>query len=550
MKVLLVALNSKNIHKAPALWCLKAYCEKQNPTAAIALREFSINEPPGRLIGEIFRSGADVVSFSCYIWNIELVNKIAPEVAKLLPGAHIVLGGPEVSFENDFSSFPFAHFIIKGAGEEAFSALLQRIENRIAGEKQLIAAGERGYFSRYPSPYTEDYFQSFSQDMPIGRMLIYYESTRGCPFSCAYCLSSVSEGVQALPLERVFADLRLLVERGAKCIKFVDRTFNANKARAAEIFAFLEGLETGCAFHFEVAADLFDDALLMLIAALPKGRAQFEIGIQSTNEQTLCAVSRKTDIDKAFRNIKRLVAMQNCHVHVDLIAGLPYEVVETFAKAFDACFAVRPHMLQLGFLKLLKGSRLRDESEGLSYLYSNFAPYEVLKSNAMGPDELLFLKEIEEVFDKFYNTGMFPNTIDFAAGRLFASPFSLFGALAEFCRGKNIKLSLKYSYALLLEFLRERTGFETAAHYIKLDCLTFDPKGMLPDAIPQNRRKDIERELRHSRGFRNVRAEYFELDDALRVFVYDEKDRITKAHRVLLVDTNGENKTGDAQDEL
>lgn len=534
MNVLLIALNARNIHKAPALWCLKAYCEKENPDVGVRLLEYSMNEPPGHLIGEIFRHGGDVIAFSCYIWNIELVRKIAPEIKKLLPASRIVLGGPEVSFESDFSAFPFADFILKGAGEESFSALVKAIANETAGERRLMDSIQTQPFAGYPSPYTEDYFRSFSNDMPISQMLIYYESTRGCPFSCAYCLSSVTEGVSSLPLERVFSDLRLLVAKGAQCVKFVDRTFNANKARAAAIFAFLADLDTNCVFHFEVAADLFNESLLAAIAALPKGRAQFEIGIQSTNEQTLCAVSRKTDIDKALKNIHRLVAPKNCHVHVDLIAGLPYDTVATFAQAFDACFSVRPHMLQLGFLKMLKGSKLREESEAYRYLYQDFAPYEVLKSNTMGPNELLFLKEVEDVFEKFYNTGMFQHTVDFAVSQLFETPFALFSALAEFCRGKNIRRSLKNSYALLLEFLAGYTDFAAAAHYIKIDCLTFDPKGMLPDAIVQNRRKDLEKELRHAKGLQNIRMEYFEYDDTLRAFVYDEKDVITKAHTVFL----------------
>lgn len=535
MKVLLIALNSRINHKAPALWCLKAYCESKYPYMDIEIREYNINDPEGWLIGEIYLTGADLIAFSSYIWNIELVKKIGPEIAKLLPDSSIILGGPEVSFEEDFSELPFADYILKGAGEEIFSTLLFDIHKGRAEPKSIIDAGNKVTdFSKYPSPYTEEYFQSFTKQMPIDKMLVYYESSRGCPFSCAYCLSSVSTGLFFLPLERVFREIKLFVSKGVKTLKFVDRTFNAVPERAKKILEFISSLDTDCTFHFEVAADLFTDELFSVIAALPKKRVQFEIGIQSTNEDTLCAVSRKTDTPKILANIRRLLENQNCHVHVDLIAGLPHDDVQSFAEAFNACFEVRPHMLQLGFLKLLKGSKLRKESGKYEYIFQDFAPYEVQKSNVMSISQLLFLKEIEEVFDKFYNTGMFSNSIFHAAEHIFQSSFELFSALALFCRGRHIRLSLKNSYTLLFDFLREHTKPEIAAHYIKLDCLTYDMKGSLPDDIKENRHKDIERDFRFVQGYRNVRAEYFDLDKTMRIFIYDDKDSITKEHKILI----------------
>lgn len=518
------------------MWCIKAYCDNNAAGCEFAVYESHINEPIGNIIGEIYKTSPDVIGFSTYIWNTDQVVKMTGAIKKILPACIIVLGGPEVSFETNLENYPSADYLIQGAGETAFSQLTHSIAKGIAPQKKVIK-GDNSDFSDFPSPFTADYFQSSQTNAmaSVKNQLVYYESARGCPFNCAYCLSSVTQGVQYLPLQRVKDELDLLLSQGAKCVKFVDRTFNVDKNRMAEILEYIHSLNTDCTFHFEVAADLFDKRLLRIIAAMPVNRVQFEVGIQSVNPQTLAAVSRKTNLEAALENIRVLSAMNNCHVHVDLIAGLPYETKKTFALAINRCLVARPHMLQLGFLKMLKGSELRKQEEELDYLYTDYAPYEVLKSNAMSTAELLELKGIERVMDKFYNSGMFVNSLQYAASRLFETEYDLFRLLGEYCEGiGSIKVSLKNSYTILLGFLLRYGEKDEAEHYIKLDCLTFDAKGLLPEGVKPLRDTAAEAELKNKPEYKkkNIRVERFGFNNKKYLFVYNDKDPISKAYTV------------------
>lgn len=544
IKALLVTINAKNIHKALAPWCIKAYCGQYATGCEIAVQESNINEPAGDIIGSIYEALPDIIGLSAYIWNVELVIKIAGTIKKLLPSSIIVLGGPEVSFEESLDAFSFADYIIQGPGEVAFGELIESLATGKACSKRLIT-GSSKMFCDFASPFTQEYFASFKTDRmaSIENQLIYYESSRGCPFKCAYCLSSATQGAQYLPLERVKAELDLLLSHGAKCIKFVDRTFNADKNRAAEILEYIANLKTDCTFHFEAAADLFEMDLLHIISAMPLNRVQFEIGIQSVNPQTLSAVARKTQTKKALSNIRQLIAMKNCHIHVDLIAGLPFETVETFAEAVNQCLATRPHMLQLGFLKMLKGSAIRNQSAKYDYLYTEYAPYEMLRSNTMSAGDLFMLKGVERVIDKFYNSGMFINSLQYAAEKLFDTEFELYKKLNDYCVDiVNIKVSLKNSYTILLGFLQFYGPKDEAEHYIKLDCLTFDVKGLLPDGISRCRDKDTEGQFRSRPEYKaiNIRVEDFKYDNKKRLFVYDIKHPVSKAFRVMELQENGQ----------
>ena len=528
MKILIAALNSKNIHKSPAPWYLKAYFEKQIPGYTVDVYENSVNDNINSIIADIYGYAPDVVGFSCYIWNIEYFVKIGAVIKKLLPSVVIVLGGPEVSF-CDIKDYPFADYLIKGAGEKAFYALLKDLsEGRKTDAENIMP------FAGLPSPFTADYFDSFKKSgMGIANQLVYYESSRGCPFCCSYCLSCALDGVEYLPLSRVFDELRLLLKNGARCIKFVDRTFNSHRERAFEILNFIYNLETGCVFHFEVSADLFDERLLQLIEKMPVTRVQFEIGIQTTNKKTLECVSRKTDLDLAFCNIERLVKMKNCHIHVDLIAGLPFDNFDTFSDSIDRCFSVYPHMLQLGFLKMLKGSKIREQAGFFGYEYADFPPYEAVKSNALTFEEIALLKGIEAVIDKFYNSGLFYNTVRFAMEELFDGGTAFFGALALFCKKNGgIKVTLKNAYTLIMNFLLQYAHMEQVCHYIKLDCLSYDTKGLLPDAIAANRDKAAEAKIKKEKGYKKVRVEFFEYDSVTRVFVYDIKNPVDMSYLI------------------
>lgn len=539
MKVLLTALSAKHIHKALAPWCLKAYCDNILSDVKVVVQEHTINDHINEIAQAIYTENPDVVGFSCYIWNIEQVEKLAALVKIYLPKCTIVCGGPEVSFASNTLEYPWADYIIEGAGEVSFAQLILKLKQGNMPKGKILPQLCSMSFDKFPSPFTREYFESFAEGKmgSIENQLVYYESSRGCPFSCGYCLSSVTDGVQYLPLERVKQELRLLVEKGAACIKFVDRTFNAKKQRAKEILLFISALNTSCTFHFEVAADLFDDEMLSIIEKMPTERTQFEIGIQSTNLKTLEQVQRKTNLEKVFNNIKALTGMGNCHVHIDLIAGLPFDTINTFAKAIDACYGLNAHMLQLGFLKLLKGSALREQAQRWAFVYDPFPPYEIIKNHVLSVEEIMHLQQIERVIDKFYNTGMYKHTISFAVGRLFNSPYQFFSELADFCKGRQIKQSLKNSYAFLAEFLLPYGRREEILHYIKLDCLTFDFKTQLPEIIPQKRARQAEAEFKYdNKGkFKKIRAEYFPFDEKTRIFIYDEKHLISKMYPHIIV---------------
>ena len=536
MKVVLADLSAKNIHKTLAPWCLKAYCDEYVDGCEIVVQEYTVNDNVGKVVNNIFQSNPVVVGFSCYIWNVEYVVKVAMSLKKYLPECVIILGGPEVSFETDCGNYPFADYIVQGAGEKAFADIINEIQSGNISRGVVFKSCSDYDFEELPNPYTEAYFGSFAlgRMLSIENQLVYYESSRGCPFACAFCLSSTFCGVKELTLERVFSDIGILLKNGAICIKFVDRTFNANKLRAKRILEFIFSLETDCIFHFEIAADLLDLEMLQIISLMPKKRVQFEIGIQSVNEATLAEINRVMNIGSALQNIETLAGFGNCHIHVDLIAGLPFETMESFAKGIDECVKLKPNMLQLGFLKLLKGTKIRENSESYGYVFNDFPPYDVFRSDDMSFADIIGLKSIEEVVDKFYNSGMFARTVDYAIDNVFGgSAYKMFCELADFCECKNLKVSLKNAYTMLLNFLYKYVERTVAEHYIKLDCLTFDSKGMLPDGIAVLRDKAAEREFKRSSGHTNVRVEYFEYDDKTRVFVYGEKSGLGEDYRVV-----------------
>ena len=568
MKTLIVAINAKLYHKALAPWCLKSYCDDRG-FCDVEVIETNIGENAMDVAGKIYERKAKVVAFSCYIWNIDLVARIGELLKKVMPDAVIVLGGPEVSFcEED--EFPFADYVIRRAGEEAFYNLLATLEaggscntrscqgdgtlvsHALRATKSASAAFESGTnrnhdyhsslsFASLPSPFSAAYFDSFSANpLPVGKQLVYYESARGCPFSCSYCLSSTEKNahVQYLPVERVKKELAALVGHGAKIVKFCDRTYNANTARAKGILEFILSLETDCAFHFEAAGDLFDDKLLKTIQKMPPGRAQFEIGIQSVCEEVLKATGRKTDTVKTFAAAEKLVAFGNCHIHLDLIAGLPGETLNSFAAAVDRCINAGAHVLQLGFLKMLKGSRIRREAMDFGAVFSDFTPYEVLKTNTLSFEDIQKLKRIENVIERFYNSGAFACTLRYAFS-LFASPFDFFVRFADYLeqsgQGAEYKSSLKTAYTLLYDFLSgvgaRAEILRKGGHYIKLDCLSSDPKGAsLPDAVLHARNRELEQEYKKKLGkSAKFRIEYFEFDGRTRLFLYDGEKNF--AHR-------------------
>jgi radical SAM superfamily enzyme YgiQ (UPF0313 family) len=443
LRVFLVDLSAKHIHKSPALWCIKAYCGQHVPFADISVGEYTVNDPVNSVLDGIYTARPDVIGFSCYIWNIELVIKLARAVKSLLPGCVIVFGGPEVSYGN--SSYPCADHVIKGAGEAAFADYLHGIAGRPAPERRCP--------EELPSPLTQDYFDSFAAGkmLSIKNQLVYYESSRGCPFSCSYCLSSATSGVRYLPLERVLSEIDLLSEKGAGIVKFTDRTFNADQKRAAAVLRHILTLKTNCAWHFEADAALFDRELLSLISSMPPGRVQFEIGIQSLNPETLRAVCRETDIDAALENIRKLISYGNTHIHLDLIAGLPHETLSSFKEGVDRCLSLRPHMLQLGVLKMLKGTRIREESGKYGYVYSQDPPYQVFSNNTLSYGDIMEIRRIAQVIDRFYNKGILAG---YAADGIYTNGSEFFSRLAlSFGPGGYRNMSAKNAHEFIKTFL-------------------------------------------------------------------------------------------------
>jgi len=550
-KVLLMSVDAKHFHKPLAVWQLKAFVDNKGKgeNFLVEVLETNINEPIDEIVRRICFSGAEVVGFSCYIWNIEVVRKIGELVKKLLPNAKIILGGPEVSFEKDLSNFKFADCIIRGAGEIAFFDILQKIKNGerlpaiIQGEefkppRPLVHPSKGGEFydgtncgfAEFPTPITSHYLNSFKTDkLPIDKKLVYYQSVRGCPFNCAFCLSSASAGILELPLDRVKSELLQLVEAGVKVIKFVDRTFNANKNRAIELLQFIGTLDTDCVFHFEMSPDLFSEDLFKAIKKLPKARVQFELGIQSTNPDTLKAVERKTDTKKALKNIEKLVGFNNCHIHISIVAGLPFETLNTFKDAVNACIATKAQAVQLGFLKLLKGAKINDLKFGA--VFASFPPYEAYKTDTINLDDFAILKRVEKAIDRFYNSGGFSETISYAIQKLFTGAFDFFNSFALFLEQKGLafNMSLNCAYSVLREFLIKLGGNTLEIdHYIKLDCYSFDRGGLsLPNSIKRNPDKALEKTLKQNYSKNTpITVEAFLFDNTKRLFIYDKKDKI------------------------
>jgi len=502
MKTVLIALNSKYIHSSLAPWYLKAACG--DGCGEVIVVERTINDNIENILGEIYSLKPDIAAFSCYIWNIGKVLRLAENLKKVLPSVKIVLGGPEVSFDavKIMEENIFIDYIITGEGETGFKALLTTLKDlKDEPEKSLLSSIEGlvyridgNVFSNnpgtlikdldlLPSPYTDEMLASIS-----GRV-VYFESSRGCPFSCSYCLSSTIDGVRYFSLDRVKSELLKLIKAGVKLVKFVDRTFNCNKARAKEIFKFVieHGEET--VFHFEAAADLFDDEMIEILSQAPAGRIQFEIGIQSTNMRTLAEVDRVSNLDRVFDNVRKLRQPGNIHLHLDLIAGLPFEDFYSFKTSFNGVYSLKPHNLQLGFLKMLKGSKIRREAHKYSYVYRNYPPYEVLGNGFINFGEITILKGIEEVLERYYNSGRFVRTLEYVISRYFSSAFDFYHSLYEYCKGRgwlNNPVSSRQLYSIFMDYINTTVAADEYGlinELLKLDFLASDGNNKLPEGI-------------------------------------------------------------------
>ena len=498
MRFLLCGINAKYIHSNLAIFSLKAYADRKKiPGAEIILKEYTINNYVEDILQDLYEAKADVIIFSCYIWNISFVRELAAELKKVSPAVKIWAGGPEVSYAaNKFlMENPAFDLIMQGEGEEVFSELIRFVvedkdfagednvyptnyidmsklqklqgiavrdfsgeaalgnaESNIENKTKIINTGFATLMDMDTIPFVYEDFHLFEHK------ILYYETSRGCPFCCSYCLSSVDKTVRFRSLPIVKKELDAFLEAKVPQVKFVDRTFNCNRQRAIDIWSYLVEHDNGITnFHFEISSDLLGEEELELFAKMRPGLIQLEIGVQSTNGETVDAIHRHMDLEKLFHYVDRVHDLGNIHQHLDLIAGLPYENYERFGVSFDDLYAHEPDQLQLGFLKVLKGTVMEEEVKKYSILYRNQPPYEVLGTKWLSYDEIILLKGVEELVELYYNSGQYTLTLKYAVP-FFESPFRFYEMFSAWYRGKGyhkLNHNRLEKYNILREFLRE-----------------------------------------------------------------------------------------------
>jgi radical SAM superfamily enzyme YgiQ (UPF0313 family) len=526
-KILAVAINSKFVHTNPALRCIKKYIE-QNSDIEITLKEYTINNHINDILKNIFLVSPTTIMFSVYIWNREYVLKIVREIRKVLD-VQIILGGPEIFYdaENVMLENSGVDFICYGEGEQTMLEFFSS-ENIIPAGLYYRDNGVQ--FSGYneniadldaiPFPYDISELHEKSK-------IYYYESSRGCPFCCSYCMSSIDKNVRFSSIDRVKEDLKIFLDNNVNLVKFIDRTYNLQKDRYMEIWRFLVENSNGkTCFHFEISADLFDDETIEFLKTIPSGLFQFEIGVQSSNRQTLDAVNRKTDLKKLYSNVTRI--NKNIHVHLDLIAGLPYEDYAAFENSFNFVYSMKPDMIQLGFLKLLKGSPIIEEVEKHEYKYLDFPPYEVLSNKYISFKEIVKLKDVEKCLDYYCNSQIFTNSIDYIIHKYYENnAFKLFEDISLYFNSRgflDISHKLINLFKYLNEFVISNFGEDKLflAH-LMLDYLMQGKPGSFPDWFEHEFDNDYYNKLLRSKvangEFENLKQAYKQTEIA--TFSYD-----------------------------
>ncbi|HHQ4155651.1 B12-binding domain-containing radical SAM protein [Clostridium perfringens] len=524
MKILLTAINSKYIHSNLAVRYLKAFTKDLDFQGDI--KEFSINDRVENILEGIIEEKPDVVAFSCYIWNMEFVNRLAELIKLVDPNIEILYGGPEVSYEGkEFLENHEGEYVIVGEGEKTFRefVLYKLGEGKIEDIKGLNYKRDGKVFENPKRPEMDmnELVFPYTYEEDINNKIVYYEASRGCPFKCKYCLSSVMHGVRFLDVERVKKELKYFMERGLKLVKFVDRTFNCNREYTVELLKYLSEQDTETRFHFEVAADLLTEEQIEILNNAPKGRFQLEVGVQTTNNEVLHNINRYITYENIKEKVLKVAAGKNVMQHLDLIAGLPGEDLESFKKSFNDVHDIRPDEIQLGFLKLLKGSSMREEAKKWGIVYSPYAPYEIIRSKDISYEELLLLKKVEAMVDKYYNSCKFNNVIKFFLN-IYDKPFDFYYDLAMFFEEKgNFKRSIgnvEY-YKILLDFYLEKIGGEDEGLFkevLKFDYLCFNKKRWLPDFLVRTITKEDEQNIKDSfdrqMPFKKAHIEKFEID--------------------------------------
>ena len=491
MQVLLTAINSKYIHTGLGVRYVAEYAKGAGHQ--VALLEETINTPILAVLERLMAAKADVYGFSVHIWNKPFVFRLLSMLRKLRPEAVIVVGGPEVAFaaERIFAESSAIDYIVQGEGELVFSQLLNALAQGTAIPAHIAYRSEQGAelnggvtviedMSVLPFPYPD------LEQVLAEHKIVYYECTRGCPFNCAYCLSGISRSVRKRPLAMVLQDVDRFIAAGAPLVKFVDRTYNLDEKYFLPMMEYLAKADTDATFHFEIKADILTERVLDFLETVPKGRFQLEIGIQSTNPATLAAINRKDDWARLAANVHRLLAFGNMHIHVDLIAGLPYEDLPTFGKSFDDVYNLHAHMLQLGFLKVLPGTQMNKETAEHGLLYMDEPPYEILATKYMPYEDMQLLKRMENVLDQTSNSGSFNHILEALMEVSWQGPFAFYKdltawwvAAGHYPQSHNTKGVAE----ILHQFITERFQGQEAAMLVEI--LRYDVFTAVPGWRPQ-----------------------------------------------------------------
>ena len=544
MRILLAACNAKYIHSNLAVYNLRACVKNTGPE--VLLREYTINQRREEILGDLYESQPDLLCVSCYIWNISFVREILQDFAQICPQVPIWLGGPEVSFDSRvfLRENPWVKGIMRGEGEQTFAELAAHYMESFGEPSKILGItwrDGRGQIRENPSRPVMDLSRipfAYEDLTDFEHRIIYYESSRGCPFSCSYCLSSVDKRLRFRDLELVKRELQFFLDREVPQVKFVDRTFNCKHAHAMAIWRYIQEHDNGRTnFHFEIAADLLRPEELELMAQMRPGLIQLEIGVQSTNPSTIREIHRRMDFHQVAEAVEKVQRMGNIHQHLDLIAGLPYEDFESFRRSFDEVYALRPEQFQLGFLKVLKGSWMYEKAKEYQCIYQKREPYEVLSTRWLSYRDVLRLKKVETMVEVYYNSGQFTNTL-LVAERYFERPFDFYDQLGRFYQENGyeaISHSRMRRYEILLEFFQDRSGGdkEELRAAMVFDLYSRENLKSRPEWAPDQ--KIYEREIwayrRQEKIPKTAHLEVFPDGRAL-LFDYQERDPLTRNAKV------------------
>ncbi|MCR5420691.1 MAG: B12-binding domain-containing radical SAM protein [Lachnospiraceae bacterium] len=517
MKFLLVAVNAKYIHSNPAVYSLYAYAKKDYADV-VEIAEYTINQRVEDILAAIYDIKPDVIGFSCYIWNRNIIEELLYDLPKILPYADIWLGGPEVSYGSAaiLEQFPSVRGIMVGEGEITFRELLKKYcgndtDDFTSVEGLCLRSGftpERKMTDLNKLPFL------YQNTEPFVNRILYYESSRGCPYRCSYCLSSIDKTVRTRNIDTVKKELKFFLDNKVSQVKFVDRTFNCIHEHAMQIWEYLYENDNGITnFHFEISADIINDEELKLLSKFRPGQVQLEIGVQSVNEKTLAAINRHMNPEKLEYVVSKIKQNHNIHQHLDLIAGLPYEDYESFGKSFNRVYAMKPDQLQLGFLKVLRGTPISYRTGEFGIEYTKRPPYEVLCTKWISFAEIIRLKKIEELVEIYYNSNQFVNTLNLIVGK-FDSPFGMFEKFADFYEENGYYVNSPkriYRYEVLLDFLTKYDGINREVY---IELLTYDV--YLRENMKS--RPDFSRSL-NDEVYKKFRREFYRKEEKERYFL-------------------------------